>query len=158
MISFGKGQPQTCSVFGSLRRAWSNIYGQVLRTGNRRMPAASRAFSNPILLGIQGRRTGGAGDTTQFAGHRHPSRRCAGGQPEPVATVSPCVRVCVCVCTHAGIVPVRQSCSSGGCDAERPRLGLLCSTEGIPRSSGALILPSRLLLKIGLLLPLHPRL
>lgn len=74
-----------------------------------------------------------------------------------------CVCVCVCVCTQAGIVPVGQSCSSGGHDAERPRLGLLCSTEGIPRSSGAgqpggLILPSRLLLKIGLLLPLHPRL
>lgn len=70
----------------------------------------------------------------------------------------PLVCVFVCVCTHAGIVPVGQSCSSGGCDVERPCLGLLCSTEGIPRSSGALILPSRLLLKIGLLLPLHPRL
>lgn len=75
----------------------------------------------------------------------------------------PLVCVFVCVCTHAGIVPVGQSCSSGGCDVERPRLGLLSSTEGIPRSSGAerpgaLILPSRLLLKIGLLLPLHPRL
>lgn len=61
-------------------------------------------------------------------------------QPEPVATVPPsvCVFVCTCTCVYT-----LASCLSGraaplvAATQKSPVWGLLCSTEGIPRSSGA---------------------